>query len=304
MTKLGDLDAVFVSYDEPGADVFYDHVRDIWPRIPKRVHGVKGFHAAHAEAARIAETDRFITIDGDAWPWDDAPLRPLPSDVPSDCVISYGARNLTNGLIYGNGGLKVWPRRLLLNVPTHEAGGAESAATDFCYIYRYWQIPEAAADTIINQTPFQAFRAGYREGVKLTLDRGRKHPDWANAKAHIATPNFSRLRVWCSVGSDWEHGIWSILGARMGVFDLWVREIIHPDQVRDYDWFQTYWNDLGIHTEEAATNEARDIGVVLEDLLGPMPVLDATTSRWFKTACNNWPKQGLILPDLEVPNGW
>jgi len=31
----------------------------------KRVHGVEGSDAAHKECARISDTDRFVTVDGD-----------------------------------------------------------------------------------------------------------------------------------------------------------------------------------------------------------------------------------------------
>ena len=62
--KIAELDIIYLSYDEPNADKNY---ADLLTKIPwaKRVHGVEGSDAAHKACAKIAETDRFITIDGD-----------------------------------------------------------------------------------------------------------------------------------------------------------------------------------------------------------------------------------------------
>ena len=65
ITQLVDaLDVVFISYDEPNRE---KHWASLLAQNPfaKRVDGITGFDAAHKAAANIAETDRFITIDGD-----------------------------------------------------------------------------------------------------------------------------------------------------------------------------------------------------------------------------------------------
>jgi len=62
--KTSELDLIFISYDEPNADRNY---ADLCNKAPwaKRIHGIKGSDAAHKEAAKIAETDYFITVDAD-----------------------------------------------------------------------------------------------------------------------------------------------------------------------------------------------------------------------------------------------
>ena len=58
-------------------------------------------------------------------------------------------------------------------------------------------------------SPFQAFRAGYREGVKMSLDEGARVPvedfkkNWPK--------NYERLLTWCNIGADVENGIWACL---------------------------------------------------------------------------------------------
>ena len=59
-----ELDIFYISYDEPNCE---EHWADLLNKVPwaKRVHGVKGFDAAHKECANQSETERFITVDGD-----------------------------------------------------------------------------------------------------------------------------------------------------------------------------------------------------------------------------------------------
>ena len=62
--KVYDYDIIYLSYDEPNAEENYYHLKQNIPWA-KRVHGVEGSDAAHKACANIAETERFITIDGD-----------------------------------------------------------------------------------------------------------------------------------------------------------------------------------------------------------------------------------------------
>ena len=50
--KVIEFDVVFLSYDEPNADL---HYADLCNKVPwaKRVHGVKGSDAAHKAAAEL-----------------------------------------------------------------------------------------------------------------------------------------------------------------------------------------------------------------------------------------------------------
>ena len=62
--KIVEFDIIFLSYDEPNADV---HYADLLTKAPwaKRVHGVKGSDAAHKAAANLSDTEWFITVDAD-----------------------------------------------------------------------------------------------------------------------------------------------------------------------------------------------------------------------------------------------
>ena len=62
--RISDLDFVFISFQEPNREENYANLLNIVPWA-KRVDGVVGFDNAHKAAAELAETDFFISIDGD-----------------------------------------------------------------------------------------------------------------------------------------------------------------------------------------------------------------------------------------------
>ena len=95
--------------------------------------GVKGFDNAHKECARQSDTDRFITIDGDNIVeenfFDLELIFPEGTDL-ANSVVSWSAKNMTNGLVYGNGGIKCYPQ-LVLDMKTHENAEDETKKVDF-----------------------------------------------------------------------------------------------------------------------------------------------------------------------------
>jgi hypothetical protein len=145
-----------------------------------------------------------------------------------------------NGLAYGNGGLKLWTKDFVLNMKTHEAAESEDEKLDFCWKDKYIQLRNIYSDTYPNGSPFQAFRAGFREGVKMTLDRGNKL-DPAKMKNHIWRENLRRLTIWATVGADAENGLWSIYGTRLGMYLTNLTDDFVMSNISDYDWFKTYF---------------------------------------------------------------
>jgi len=203
-------DVVFLSYDEPNADENYQHLLSIKPKA-KRVHGDKGSDAAHKACAELAKTDRVIIIDGDnhvlpsLWRFN---VWTRPHFDWGNHVFSWSSLNLVNHNCYGNGGVKCWPVHLLKEMRTHEVGDSVDFELD-----KYLELNAIASHTVINHSPLQAFRAGFRDGMKL-LDSGNKDFDKMDWR------NLYRLYNWMHVGSDIKNGIWSIYGARLGAFLL------------------------------------------------------------------------------------
>ena len=214
--KIVEFDIVFLSYDEPNADM---HYADLLTKAPwaKRVHGVKGSDAAHKAAANLSDTDWFITVDADNIVHTEFFDLDLDMNDPKIQVYGWCGRNSVNGLRYGNGGLKIWKKEFVLNMRTHEASDSDRGQVDFCWEEGYRNFPRVYSDSIITGSPFQAWRAGFREGVKMTLLDGVRVPPM-EIKERIWWHNIHRLRMWSTVGSHEENGLYAILGARMGTW--------------------------------------------------------------------------------------
>jgi hypothetical protein len=214
--KIVEFDIVFLSYDEPNADV---HYADLLTKAPwaKRVHGIKGSDAAHKAAANLSDTEWFITVDADNIVHTDFFDLDLDMSDPKIQVYGWCGRNSVNGLRYGNGGLKIWKKEFVLNMRTHEASDSDRGQVDFCWEEGYKNFPRVYSDSVITGSSFQAWRAGFREGVKMTLLDGVRVPP-QEIKERIWWHNIHRLRMWSTVGAHEEHGLYAILGARMGTW--------------------------------------------------------------------------------------
>jgi hypothetical protein len=214
--KIVEFDIIFLSYDEPNADV---HYADLLTKAPwaKRVHGVKGSDAAHKAAANLSDTEWFITVDADNVVHTEFFDLDLDMSDPKIQVYGWCGRNSVNGLRYGNGGLKIWKKEFVLNMRTHEASDSDRGQVDFCWEEGYRNFPRVYSDSIITGSPFQAWRAGFREGVKMTLLDGVRVPPM-EIKERIWWHNIHRLRMWSTVGAHEENGLYAILGARMGTW--------------------------------------------------------------------------------------
>jgi len=243
VVKVLDCDIVYLSYDEPNAEKNY---ADLLAKVPwaKRVHGVHGSDAAHKACARLAETDRVIVVDGDNTIFPDFLEQEIKFNDAVDLsksVISWGAKNIVNGLVYGNGGIKCWPTQLVLDMKTHENAEAGNAKTqvDFCWDINYIQMEQCMSDVYNNATPQQAWRAGFREGVKMGLNEGSKVDPLTFGKS-VHWKNFQRLLVWMHVGRDVKNGDWAIYGARQGCYMTNCTDWDYVN-VRDFKWLNNFW---------------------------------------------------------------
>ena len=116
---------------------------------------------------------------------------------------------------------------------THENAKDKKAEIDFCWTVSHENLHNCYSTTVINATPQQAWIAGYREGVKMSLDQG-KHIPPQNFMRVIHGSNLRILTTWITVGADVEYGKYAMLGTRMGCYSTTVdsNEFI---QIRDLD---------------------------------------------------------------------
>lgn len=274
--KTIELDIVFLSYDEPNAD---EHYADLCDKVPwaKRVHGVKGSDAAHKAAAELSETDWLITVDADNIVDQRFFNLEIDTNNPSLQVYSWLARNKINGLLYGNGGLKIWRKDFIMNMKSHEAADSDRAQVDFCWEEGYRQFKECYSETVITGSPFQAWRAGFREGVKMTLLDGVKvAPDEISQR--IWWHNLHRLKMWSTVGAHEENGLYAIHGARLGTWMTNCTDWNYVD-VRDFEILKNIYNENVKHN--SIDHDIQKLGIELKQQLGfDYPYLDAQQSKY------------------------
>ena len=243
LIPISEFDIVFISYDEPNADKNY---ADLLTKAPwaKRSHGVKGSDACHKAAAALSETERFITVDADNIVWDEFFNIELDLEKvsPTD-VISWAGKNVINGLIYGNGGIKLWPKSVVASMKTHENAESPSAQVDFCWDIHYHQMNNVYCWTYNNGSAYQAFRAGFREGVKMCL-AGGVPVSVEDLRKKVHPKNYRRLLVWQSVGSDAPNGLWAMYGARLGTQMTLFDKTFDYVNVRDFDWHDKHWTEV------------------------------------------------------------
>lgn len=288
--KVVDYDIIYLSYDEPNAEKNY---ADLCRKIPwaKRVHGVKGSDAAHKACAELSETDRFITVDGDNIIREDFLNQEIDFEEHTDltnCVISWAGYNQINGLMYGNGGLKCWPRQYVLNMRTHENADPRNkhAQVDFCWDLQYIQMNSCYSDVYNNATPAQAWRAGFREGVKLALDRGVKPTKEGFMNNHWRCLHW--LYIWSMVGADVENGLWAIYGARQGLYKTMCTDWDYV-QVRDFEYLNNLWAEE-VKCEHKLYDSSVELGTkILKELDIPISAepLSKEQSKFFKAVYQN-----------------
>ena len=240
---IADLDCIFLTYDEPKKEEFWIRIQNMVPWA-KRVDGVKGSDAAHKAAAAASDTDRFVLIDGDNIPDPEFFNLQLSLDERNcDHVFRWKARNVVNGLRYGNGGVSCWTRDFVNRMRTHEASlGDEETAVEFCFDPKYTAMHNCYSTTYPNGSAKQAWRAGFREGVKMCLDRGRK-PSLSEFEDGVNKRNYDHLCIWQSVGADVENGYWAMYGARLGTYMIMLEGWNHH-QVQDFDTLEMLWNSF------------------------------------------------------------
>jgi hypothetical protein len=297
---VADLDCIYLSYDEPNKEEFWVKIRNMIPWA-KRVDGVKGSDAAHKAAAEASDTERFILIDGDNLPDErffNLTLK-LPDETWQQAVFRWRARNHVNGLMYGNGGISSWTKTFVQNMKTHEnTDGRDETQIEFCFDPLYWAMHDCYSTTYPNGSAFHAWRAGFREGVKMCLDKGRR-PTIAEFQDRVHKRNLDHLTIWHNVGLDVEHGAWAMAGARMGTYRTMLTDWDYRT-VQSFDALEEIWR------EEMQSQDPDSVSRYCEDGLKtqlslPMCMMPESQSRFFKHHYRStWHNQGVMVREMDV----
>ena len=278
--RVSDLDFVYISYKEPNKE---ENWADLRNKVPwaKRVDGVVGFDSVHKAAAELADTEFFISVDGDNIIDEAFLLETLDFEKTNPkAVHRWRARNSVNGLVYGNGGLVGWPKETCLAMKTHENADNEENKLDFCWGVPHENLHNCYSNTVIHADRYQAFTAGYREGVKMSLNKG-KAIDAQNFTKLVWPQNLKVLLTWMNVGADVENGKFAMFGARMGCYQTVLEAQEQETSISDLDGMREVL--LNYLDEDNIDADLQTYGESLKQRLD-IPVANYTEddSRFFK----------------------
>ena len=231
------LDVFFLSYDEPFADEHFELLKFKAP-YAKRVHGVKGIFNAHKECAKRSMTSHFYVVDADAIIESDFNFNFEPDENKEwwsgvsqvDCLHVWRAKNPINDLIYGVGGVKLFPKK-----PVMEAKDWHIDFTTSVKIKGFKVMPEISNTNAFNTDPFNTWKSAFRECTKLSAKTIKNQND-------IDTEQ--RLKIWCTVGADRMYGKYCILGANQGkeYGEMFKDDVENLDKINDFIWLKKMFN--------------------------------------------------------------
>ena len=223
------FDIVFISYYEPFAETNFNNLKNkvkdnkiFW------IKDVKGIHQAHIEAAKLVETEMFYVVDADAVVKENflfdyqIPYYDLNAKTT---VHVWRSQNPVNGLEYGNGGIKLLPKYLTINMDTNKPDMTTSISKWFK------SMPEISNITAFNTDPFNTWKSAFRECAKLASRIIDRQQD--DETQH-------RLEIWCNNSTD--H--YALEGAREGR-DFGISNRTNLEELRkinDFAWLKEKFN--------------------------------------------------------------
>lgn len=204
-------DIFFISYDETYADMAYQRLRERLP-IVNRVTGINGIHNAHIECAKRSKTSHFFVIDADNR-IDDYDVFSYQIPVYDEPYVHlWYAKNPVNGLIYGWGGVKLFPKAVFDDL--------DQMPLDMTTSFPLKIIKTVVSTSQFNTSPFETWRAAFRECVKLSA-------------AEQTEETVERLRIWTTVAKG-PYAEYCLLGAKAGLAHTKENSFL----INDYKWLR------------------------------------------------------------------
>jgi len=224
-------DIFHLSYRESFADETFDRLKKRFPWA-RRVQGVKGIFNGHKKCAEQAYTEMFYVVDADADLNENFDFSYKPDIYDLDKIHVWRCQNPVNDLIYGYGGVKLFPTRPLRDARdwhidfTTSVGGKD----------KFKPMPYISNTTRINTDPFTTWKSAFRECVKLSskIIEGQKDHETDD-----------RLNTWCTKGKDRPFGEYAVHGALAGR-DYGLKnkqDSAKLDLINDFDWLKNQFEE-------------------------------------------------------------
>jgi len=222
--KQPEYDIFFISCGEPFANEHFHILKNRFPTA-QRVDGVKGIYAAHKVAAIKSSTSHFWVVDADTIVLENFKFTYKVDPVEFDVVHIWHSKNDINDAVYGNGGIKLLPK-FLFDIEHTGKVDITTSLSDQIKI-----LPELASIHCIGNRPYIAWRTGFREAVKLTLQ------DDADSQ--------ERLKIWMTKGLSKPNGGYAVLGAKAGNKYALSNSLdtLKIAKINDYAWLHSQFKE-------------------------------------------------------------
>jgi len=220
-------DIVFISYDEKNADLNYEILSKQQPRT-KRLHGVEGMENALYQAALLSETDWYFAVFAKTRLYEGFDFEYRPDRLQGEKHYIFNCRNMVNGLEYGHMGVVMYHKQMVIDSHDYDVLGL-----DYTMSHRHDVVPVLSCYGEFNTSPFETWRAAFRETIKL-------------AQAMDQTPTIEtkyRLDVWCNHAQG-NYSEYCTAGARHGVefYNTHKDNMIELKKSFRWNWLQNYFN--------------------------------------------------------------
>lgn len=217
------MDIVFLSYDEPSAEKYWQLLKEKFPRA-KRIKGVKGRTQAYHAAAALSETDYFFAVFPTIRLDEDFDFSFQPDRMKNAGHYIFHAKNPVNGLEYGHRAIILYNKHLCLST-IHPR-------LDFTLSQPHTVVPKLCGISYFNQTPEMSWRVAFREVLKL-------------CEMKPTVESQFRLKKWCELGE----GQYALLVQR-GALDAVEYYKKHKDDKKalmlsyELDWLKEKFNSI------------------------------------------------------------
>jgi hypothetical protein len=220
-------DIAFISFNEAEANTRYFELATTITTTNRlfRVHGVKGIHQAHIEAAKQAKTNMFYVVDADAKILPTFKFNLILTPEEEDIVHVWRSRNPMNELEYGYGGVKLLPRQLTTHMDTSNTDMTTSISK------RFKAMPEVSNITAFNTDALSTWRSAFRECAKLAS---------GIIPGQVSQETQERLNIWRYNSNHRPFAEYARGGASAGE---WYGRTYQDDpellsKINDYDWLE------------------------------------------------------------------
>ena len=218
--KVKPMDIIFISYDEPSAQIRFDTLKSKFPRA-KWCKNVKGQTEAYMTAARMSDTDYFFAVFPKLEIVDTFQFDFQPDRMKNPCHYIFNCRNPVNGLEYGHGAVLLYNKNLVLE--TNDPG------LDFTLSAPHDWVPVLSAINYFNETPWLAWRTAFREVIKLCQNKP-------------TVENKHRLKKWLTVGEG-KNAQWCLKGSNdaQEYYQSYGSDYKQLMLSYDFEWLKNYY---------------------------------------------------------------